>query len=211
MGSEIEPVPPVLPAEYYGDQREGFDRLDGESKGEFVWFDHYRRLGRKRTIKETAAYFEMGRDLAQRAASKHSWVTRARSFDQYLDMQRSAELDARQVEARSSILDMVDVAEEKLKSRLDTLDVFQISPRDIPAWIEVIAKVKRQAVGLSDAPKKIEISGADGGPIEVVNSLTATERKEWLAAIQANITAQLAAQQAIEGDIEDADIVENDA
>lgn len=212
MSQEIERVPEVLPAEYFGDERNSFDRLDSETKAEFEWLRKYRSLGRKRTYGEVCQFFGVSRDAVQKVSGRHDWKVRVRAFDEYQDMVAAAELDAKQIETRSSILRMVEAAEEKLTARLNTLDIFAISPRDIPAWMEVIAKIKRQAVGLSDAAKKVEISGPNGGPIELVENMSHEERVDRMDKIGAEIArrqAELAKRierEAIE-DIVEAEIV----
>lgn len=209
MSQELEPIAPVLPAEYYFDERSSFDRLDGESKDEFKWFDHYRRLARgKRSYSDVAQFFGTPREIIQRTGQKHSWVLRARALDAALDDQRSAELDARQLEVREKHAEMARTLRERIMSRFETMDLYAISPRDMPAYLELAWKVERQAVGLSDVAKKIEITGKDGGPIEVVSNMTAAERRERMAELMDAMAKQIANEQAIEGEIEDAEVVD---
>lgn len=210
VGSELVPIPPVEAAEYFGDERMNFDRLDSETKGEHAWFRFYRELGRKRSYGEVCQYFGVSRDAVQKIAGRNDWKVRVRSFDDHLDVLRAAELDAKQIETRSSILAMVEAAEDKLTARLNNLDIYTIQPRDIPAWIDIIAKVKRQAVGLSDAAKKIEISGPNGGPIELVENMSSSERHERMSVLAAEISkrqAELAKRAAVDVEIIDAEIV----
>lgn len=209
MGNEIESIPPVSPAEFFGDEREGFDRLDGESKREFAWFDHYRRAGRRRSYGEVAQYHGVSREAIQKAGTKHSWVQRARSFDAYQDEHRAAELDGQQLETRENHLVLLAKIRKRIDERMDKLGETEIQARDLPAYIELALKYERLNAGLGDAPKKIEITGKDGAAIEVVNNLSAADRKEWLAGIQATIQAQIEAQQGVlDADIEEADIVD---
>lgn len=212
---EIEPVPPVLPAELMFDERQPFDRLDSESRIEHAWFLSYCKMGAKRTYKEVSAYQEVGRETIQRASGKHEWQVRVRAYDEYLATKRAHELETNQLEVREQHAEMIKSARDKLNARLATLDAFAISPRDIPAWLEVIAKIERMTMGISDAPKKIELTGANGGPIEVVENMTHEERKarmDQLAEAIARRQLEIAKRAAvIDGDvIEDADVVEPD-
>lgn len=211
-GQEIEPVKPVSPVEYYGDERATFDRLDGESVGEFQWFDAYRRLGRKRSYKEIAQCMEVRRERVQAVASKHSWVIRARAYDEFTDGQRLAELEGRQISVKIDNDRMLESAFEKLEAAISIFDPYKINPRDIPAWIDVLIKARRQSVGISDAPKKIEITGAGGGPIEVINSMTSGERGQLLGDMISELTRRADERAALEAasNIVDADIVSED-
>ena len=158
MSQELEHVEPVSAVEFYGDERGTFDRLDGESKLEFSWFDTYRRLGKKRSYKEVAQQHEISRERIQVTAGKHSWVMRARAFDEYEEARRAADLDGAQLQTRESHLELMRDVRAKVEAKIASMDIFAMSPRDIPAYLDAIIKWERLTVGLGDAPKKIEIT-----------------------------------------------------
>src|ERR1700742_848441 len=211
MSQEIERVEPVSAAEYYGDERETFDRLHGESRREHQWAMHYFRLGKKRTFKEVAGYFEVGRQEIQLTAERHSWVTRSRAFDDYEESRRLADIEGAQLQTREKHMALLASMREKVEAKLSTLDVFAMSPRDLPAYVETLIKYERLTVGLGDAPKKIEITGKDGGAIQVAD-MPADERRQLMADIQAQIASRLKAiETAAEEDVIEGEIVDGDA
>src|ERR1700749_1557790 len=204
MSQELEQIEPVCPVEFYGDERETFDRIAGGARREHSWAMHYFRLGKKRTYKETASYFEIPRERIQLTAAKHSWVMRARAFDDYEEARRAADLDGAQLQTRESHLELMRDVRAKVEAKIASMDLFAMSPRDIPAYLDAIIKWERLTVGLGDAPKKIEITGKDGGAIEVAN-MTAEERRQMLEDLKAEIVNRQrqieAASDVIEGEI----------
>lgn len=209
MGAELEPVKPVSAVEFYADERESFDRLDGESQLEHGWFSAYCRLGRKRSYKEVALQQEVSRELIQRTASKHSWRLRCEAYDDFVDARRLAEIESRQIEVRSEHAELFKDARAKLTAAISLVDPYKMNPRDMPAWLEVITKGERQAVGITDAPKRIEITGKDGGDIKV-SDMSAGERQDKLAEIMSEIARRMSQVEALNApEILDGDVVED--
>ena len=207
MAAEIEPVKPVSPVEFYGDERESFDRLDGESPTEHRWFMAYARLGRRRSYKEIAAHEEVSRETIQRAATKHSWRVRVEAYDDYEDSRRLAEIEARQIETRSGHAELLGNLRSKVDAAIALMDPYRTSPRDLPAMVEVLIKYERLTMGISDAPKRVEITGKDGGAIEVSAADMTPERRHQ---VMAQIMAELAKRQAEVEALAEANILEGE-
>lgn len=210
MASEVERVPSVLPVEYEFDERSPWDRLDGETPSENVWFQAYCKLGRKRSYKAVSEALDVPRDRIQRTAQKHAWVQRADSRDAELDRRRLAEIMETQVQVQHDHAALLRQAREKLQEKITTMDSMKIQERDVPSWLETVTKAERQNVGLSDAAKKVEITGANGGPIQV-SEMSSAERRQILADIVEAASKRQAAITAAEDDeIVDADVIEDD-
>ena len=67
----------------------------------------------------------------------------------------------------------------------------RLSPRDLGYWLEVTARVQRDALGLAD---KVELSGPEGGPIELSNLSPAEQQQKML-----EVAAELARRAEAEG------------
>lgn len=207
MGAELEPIPEVAPSSYWGDERASYDRLDGESLREFGWFQHYARTGRKRSYKETSAFMEVSRDAVQRAATKHSWRVRVEAFDDEEDSKKLREIEARQIETRAGHAELLGNLRSKVDAAIALMDPYRTSSRDLPAMVEVLIKYERLTMGISDAPKRVEITGKDGGAIEVSAADMTPEQRQQ---VMAQIMAELAKRQAEVEALAEANILEGE-
>lgn len=206
---DVEQIPVVEASELWADERLAFDRLDQESKLEHQWAMAYFKMGRKRSYKEVACVMEVARATVQRVAGKNAWAQRASAFDEFEDARRLAEIEGKQLQVRTEHDRMLEGAFEKLEAAINVMDPYKMNPRDLPSWIDAVVKYRRQNVGISDTAKKIEITGANGGPIETVSSMSRQERQDLLREINAEVSRRLTAVDALEGVIE-AELVDDD-
>lgn len=199
MSSEIEPF---LATEISGDVREVWDRFDSETRFEHALLRGYLDLGQKRSLAILAERLDVPRERLQQLSVKHSWVARAASFDDDHTRRALAELEGEGVEMRERHAAASKALIEKAMAAADAVDPRFIQARDIPTWLDVAAKLERLSRGVQDAPKRVEITGKDGGPIEVANNMSAEERKALMSQIQEQLDKRLG-QPAIEGGVID--------
>lgn len=205
----------IVPAEeFFWDERGPWDRLDGESPADFAWFRMYRDMRRERSYRAVVNRLGLSYDALEKAGRRHSWVARAEAFDEREQRLILAELEGDQAEIRARHkANARDVMERAMQAVAATNPSF-ILPKDIPIWLEISAKLERLSAGMGDAPKKIEITGKDGAPIEMVSTLNAQERAVMMAEVQEELAKRLAVRAALEAaaddGIEDAEIVEGE-
>ncbi len=199
----------VEPDEYFGDERQPFDRLDNEPKDHFELFKFYLSLGSRRSIKHVCETTGLNRSRVQPIATKQSWVSRAESYD--MDTARAAlkalEGDESQQEMRQRHIEIARSLVEKAGQAAELMDPHFISARDVPTWLDVAAKLERASKGLLDT-KRLEVTGKGGDPIKIVNEMSAEERRELMKEARAELDRRLGKPE-IEAIIE-AEIVEDE-
>lgn len=205
MGSEIEPVPRVEPSEYIGDERQPFDRLDTETPEQYLWFSYYMSRGAARTYRETTEHFGLVRSDVQRIGTRNSWVERAKKYDVDRREKDLAELSA-EVPVRSKDAQLLQKHFAALQAGMELLDPSKLTWRDVPSNIEAQVKYARLTAGISDAPKKVEITGAGGNPIELASAMSREDRIATLKMIEATLKSRAID---VEEDVYDAELVED--
>lgn len=206
--SEIEPAEPVSPEEWHGDARAPYDRLDDESAAAFHYFVWYRNLGYQRTIAAVGKEFGIARRTMQQYASRFSWQRRAEAWDDYIDRQARRELEADIINERKITAAAARQMRQKALDRMLSMDPNDMAPRDVATWFDLATKLSRQAHGDVEV-KRTEITGKDGGPIQLVEKMDTAERDALMAAVRAQLDARLGTPE-LEGEIEDADIVDDE-
>lgn len=204
MTQEIQPF---SVEEISGDTRSTWDRLDGESTGDYALFKGYLDMGQKRSVRGLAERIAVGRDKLQMLCVRNSWVLRATDFDNDVTRRALAELEGEGIEMRGRHAEAAKEIMAKAMEAVKNLDPRFLIPRDIPVWIDVASKLERSSRGVQEAAKRVELTGAGGGPIEVANNLGADDRRALLAAINEQIEQRLAPPE-IEG-VLDAEVIED--
>lgn len=197
----------VVPEEWSGDERAPWDRLDEESSLAFSRFAAYRDLGPGRTFKQIAEKLELNLETVRNHAGPHSWARRAQAYDEYLDRRVRLKLEKEILTERQTTAAIVRVARQKVVDAVMKMNPDDLSPRDMIVWLDTLTKLSRQAHGDIDT-KRVELTGAGGGPIETVSSLDPAARAELMRQARAELDKRLGLVE-IEGVI-DADIVEED-
>jgi len=151
-----------------------YEQLEEEGARAFAAFVLYRDSGSGRSLEAVSQQTEKNMSLIRRWSSEYSWVARCRAWDMEQDrIRRDAHL--------KSVAEMADrhakIAmrlQEKVIQRLKELDPMELSPREISAWIDTAVKIERLSRGVNTDSVKQEITGANGGAVDVVVSTIPT-------------------------------------
>lgn len=166
-----------------------WERLRGESAPAFQAFALYRDMGADRSLAKVAKELGKSATLIERWSARDAWVTRVDAWDVEQDRLWRAQQLASRREVGKRHLRIANAMQGRLVDALARLDVSTMSPRDIAHWLEISAKVQRQALGQGD---RTELTGADGGPLELA-SLSPGEARARLAEVSAEIQRRLTA------------------
>jgi hypothetical protein len=166
---------------------EPWERLTGESQQSFEAFTIYRDMGAERSLAKVARQLGKSSTLIERWSGRDAWVTRCDAWDLELDRIHRGFLVAHRREVERRQLRIAGAMQAKMVDRLSRLDVDALSPRDLSSWLDVTVKVQRSALGVGE---KVEISGTDGGPIELA-ALTPEQQTARLAEISREIRRRL--------------------
>jgi hypothetical protein len=164
-----------------------WERLPNESPQSFEAFSRYRDMGAERSLAKVAQAVGKSKQLIERWSVRDHWVMRADSWDVEADRVHRAYLVSHRREVDRRQLRLAGAMQAKLVEALNNLDAKKLTPRDVAYWLDITTKVQRAALGLGD---KIEVSGPDGGPIELAN-LTPEEAAQRLAEISREIRRRL--------------------
>jgi hypothetical protein len=165
-----------------------WEKLTGESAQAFQAFALYRDMGPDRSLAKVAKELGKSSTIVERWSARDAWVVRVEAWDVEQDrLWRQQQLNSRR-EVGKRHLRIANAMQGKLVDALARLDVSQMTPADIARWIEVTAKVQRQAIGLGD---HTVVSGPDGGPVELAH-LSPDEARSRLAEVSAEIQRRLA-------------------
>lgn len=197
---------PVAPEEFFGDVRASYDRLDGEGPTEHAFFRGYLDLGPKRSLAQLSGRLVVDRARLQALATKNSWIARAADFDAEVTRKALAELEGEGTAMRARHATAARAVFEKAVQAAELARPEFMAPRDIPVWLDVAAKLERASRGIGEGAKRVEITGAGGGPIEIAQSLAADDRRALMAAINEQIASRLAVGELT--DVVDGEIVE---
>lgn len=195
---------PVHAEEFLGDKRATWDRLDEEAVEDFEFFRIYRELGcGVRSIRATAAVVGFSHRTVQRVATRNSWIARVEAYDLECQRQAVVSLEGGQLEMRQRHASMAKMILEKAQQAAELADPRFIHPRDIPVWLDTAAKLERLSRGVTET-KRVEVTGKDGGAIQVASELTSQDRRALLSAAAAELNKRLKASELeniIEGEI----------
>lgn len=156
-----------------------YEQQPGESNKAFAAFQMYLSLGGKRTSHEVGRKLSKSWQLCERWSFKHHWVERASAYDASL---AAAEHEAALATARMNGIDFAKRREQIMAEEWEmhgkciaaakkALDAFLAREKvwanlsDISRVLEVASKLGRLAAGM--ATDKTEVTGANGGPVEV--------------------------------------------
>lgn len=200
MTSEIERV---APEEFAGDVRMPYDRLDGETREHHEWFMAYCSAGRTRSFGALATNTGLSRSRIQPVAGRNSWVARAAAWDAEQHRLALASLETPVVDMHKRYALIAAKASGLVLAALEMQDPAFMNMRDAGPLLDAAFRIERASRGITDT-KRVEITGRDGGAIEVVQAMDAETRKQFLAAGLAELAGRH--QAAIEN-IVDAEVV----
>lgn len=166
-----------------------WERLTGESAKAFEAFVLYRDAGTDRSLAKVARTLGKSTTLVERWSARDAWVLRVEAWDVEQDRLWRRQQLASRAEVGKRHLRIANAMQDRLVRALASLDVATMSARDIGYWLEVSAKVQRQALGQGD---HVAVTGEGGAPIELTH-LSPDEARARLAEVSAEISRRLAA------------------
>lgn len=165
-----------------------WERLVNESAKSFEAFVRYRDMGPDRSLARVAKELGKSTTLIERWSARDAWVVRVEAWEVEQDRLWRQQQIASRREVGKRHLRIANAMQGRLVDALARLDVATLAPRDIAYWLEVSAKVQRQAIGQGD---QLAVTGADGGPVELAR-LSPSEARARLAEVSAEIQRRLA-------------------
>lgn len=171
---------------------EPWERLNGESRQSFEAFVHYRDQGAERTLRETARALGKSTTLIERWSAKHHFVARAEAWDLEKDrLWRATQVASRREVGRRQ-LQIANAIQGRIISAIQALDPTKMNARDLAYVLDVTVRVQRLALGQGE---KIEVTGADGGPLQF-EELSPEQARQRLADVAAEVQRRLESSQA---------------
>lgn len=164
----------VRPTLTIGDDREPWERLDGESPRAFAAFAAYRDLGVERSLRKVHRDTGHSMGLLSTWSSHNRWVVRAEAWDRHLDAEKRKAIKARQERALDDQATVAQAVLGIVAQRLAAMKPEQLRSGDIPRFLMAAATVQRAALGI---PTKIDTTAtlSVDGKIQL-EDLTAGDR-----------------------------------
>jgi hypothetical protein len=142
-----------------------FERQPKETDEAFHAFTLYREMGPKRSLDRVRGLLKVSMTVCGRWSTNHNWIKRAGAWDAYKDEIR-IEVTRRTIEriARQN-LRIALKGQDKLLEALKITQSQEITPAMVPSWIRAMAELEK--IAKSSPNMKVELSGANGGPIDI--------------------------------------------
>lgn len=167
-----------------------WERLDGETSSQYAAFCVYRDMNSGRTINKAATASGGNPDTYRQLSSQHGWVARATAYDDWRERNERRLIERGRLEARRRQIEIGQVMQSKALEGLLATNPYTATPRDLALMADIGSKLVKSGVGEVDV-KRIELTGAGGGPIEAAQSLSAADRRELLAGLVAEADRRL--------------------
>lgn len=180
------------------DEVRPWDLQPGETDLGFHYFQRYRDAGPDRSLRAVAEFADRSEATIRILSARHAWVDRVLAFDSWLDRKAQDELLRDRTEMRRRHVRLAMEGQAKIADRLATLDPQELSARDLVYWLDACVKIERQARGEADS--RIELTGKDGGPLAVVDTLDAAGRRAMMAAAM-SVLAERTGQKVVTGQV----------
>lgn len=180
------------------DEVRPWDLQAGETDLGFSYFTRYRDAGPDRSLRAVAEFADRSEATIRALSARHAWLDRVLAFDSWLDRKAQDELLRDRTEMRRRHVRLAMEGQAKIAERLSTLDPMELSARDLVYWLDACVKIERQARGEADS--RIELTGKDGGPLAVVDTLDAASRKAMMSAAMA-VLAERTGQKIVSGQV----------
>lgn len=196
---------------YDYDSAEAWELQPGESTRAYECFAVYRDLGPNRTRVAAAEQLKVSTASLKDWFSRNAWEDRVRAYDLERDRANRVRLESERLAMRLRHAGTAVFLQKKVAERLALMDPMEMTPKDAVYALDLASKLERISRG-EDATK-IEITGKDGGPIELAEALTTDDRIALMAQVQAELAKRLdkpTTQAEIEG-VFDAEIVDGEA
>lgn len=165
-----------------------WDQQPDEPDEHHTWFTAYLAFGPARSLRVTSAKVGKSRRHIERVAARWQWMSRANAHDGEQARQWSADMAVRRRDMAERHARVAVAFQNKVVTRLQTLDPDRLSAADLARWVEVATRLERGALGLPETT--LGHTGADGGPVEVA-SMTEDERRQRLAELRAELDRRI--------------------
>ena len=176
-------------------------RQSNESAKAYEAARTYFEMGASRSLEVVRRKLGKSKEICERWSSKYDWVARARAYDDHQqELQEKAREKAAEIEAekwarrREELRDEEWKLAEQIHARLSQMLQFPVyelenvgektiikplrwSIRDVSRLAETVTKLYRTSSGLPIETTRQEITGADGGAIEINNAASEFERR----------------------------------
>ena len=132
----------------FDEDKHVWEHQSWETAKHFQWFRTYRRLGGVRTLGKVAKINNVKLRTVKDVSLRDYWVYRTDEWDRYSDtIERQKEIHGIKLMKKRHIK-LTKRMLETIRKRLSTLDPNDISPRDIPRWVDSAMKLERLARGV---------------------------------------------------------------
>ncbi len=180
-----------------------YDAFDDESDAEFLLAKAYFDLGPKRSLRRLADATGASLTRVQGLAKRHSWVARADALDEETIRQATREIEGGTAEMRERHAEAAKLGFDIVMEGMKNIRPEFLSTRDMAALLDITSKLERMSRGVQET-KRVEVTGKDGGPIELVAKMDPEERRALMRDAQAELARRLAGtvtEEVIEGEI----------
>jgi hypothetical protein len=144
-----------------------WERREDESPKAYAAFLAYLELGAERSIAKASGSTPGKQRWAEHWSSSFDWVARARAFDEHEAAERLAAREQLREQTRQAAVDAASQAMEVLISLMSFEDQERPSAG---AKVRLEAAYKVLALAGVDGPRKLELSGPNGGSINLETS-----------------------------------------
>lgn len=168
---------------------EAWELQPGEPTRAYECFATYRDLGPNRTRKAVAEDLGISVTTLKEWFGKHAWEDRVRAYDLERDRANRVQLESERLAMRLRHAGAAVFLQKKVAERLALMDPMEMTPKDAVYALDLSSKLERISRGEESA--RIEITGKDGGPIELAESLSTDDRVALMAQIQAELSRRL--------------------
>ncbi|ONK13154.1 hypothetical protein [Streptomyces sp. MP131-18] len=164
--------------------REVWERQPGESAKAFGRFSLFLdTTPSQRSYSEIAASYGCSVSVIQKQAAVHLWQERVAAYDAERSRQRRERIRERDEELCRILMDLARATSTLVARTIQHIAETR-EPLDahiVPRWVEAIERMRRIAL---DQPDKVlmEVTGKDGGPIEISEFEGLSEEEKRLRA-----------------------------
>jgi hypothetical protein len=171
------------------DPRQPWDRRPDESPPAFAAFRTYLEQGAARSVTKVAEECHKSRSLIGRWSSRHRWRARSDAYDAHDTARYLAEVaDARRTLAHRHLA-VSRVALAKVAAAVEGIDVDGLTVPELTRLSDIATRTEREAL---QVPVRLEVTGADGGPVPVlIAEMTDEERLARLQVLRREIDERI--------------------
>lgn len=168
---------------------EAWEILADEPTRAYECFSVWRDLGPNRNRKDAADRLGVSVSTLREMAARHGWEDRARAYDLDNDRKNRVKLESERLAMRLRHAGTAVFLQKKVAERLALMDPMEMTPKDAVYALDLASKLERISRGEADT--KIELTGRDGGPIELAEALGTEDRAALMAKVQAELARRL--------------------